>query len=165
MGSNWTGSLGRQLKTQGAIGKQAAAARYCFSWRSTLPHEHSPPLASSRRRLMGGHPIAAEAPTQLQPRARFLTHPPPDRARFWKEASRMRRRWKGRFLAAGVGLAGAEPSSQESCWVGPLGRLLPPLLVGVEGAGTQWGSRRHPGSKVVAGARRPPPRGPPWQPP
>lgn len=59
------------------------------------------------------------------------------------------------------GRGSSESSRRRLAGGGPSGRLLSPLLVGVEGAGTQWGSRRHPGSKAVAGASRSPPRGPP----
>lgn len=113
---------------------------------------------------MGGHPIAAEAPHDFNPGPIVLTHPPPDGASFWKEASRMHRRRKKHSLA-GAGLAGANDPPQRAAAVvlpGVAPRVVAtPLLVGVEGAGTQWGSRQHPGSKAVAGASRPPPRGPP----
>lgn len=79
---------------------------------------------------MGGHPIAAEAPHDFNPGPIVLTHPPPDGASFWKEASRMHRRRKKHSLA-GAGLAGAERSSSESsrrrlAGGGPSGGCYPP---------------------------------------
>lgn len=104
---------------------------------------------------MGGHPIAAEAPHDFNPGPIVLTHPPPDGASFWKEASRMHRRRKKHTPSQGRGspartilLREQRPSS---CRGWPLGWLLPPSSSGWKVPGRSGarastrGARRWPG--------------------